>query len=51
MEKLSVGISIYNIEELAEVIQDVAKKVEELQEAIKRLNEFELKLKTEFLHN
>ena len=26
MEKLSVGISIYNIEELAEVIQDVAIK-------------------------
>lgn len=51
MEKLSVGISIYNIEELAEVIQDVAKKAEELQEAIKLLNEFELKLKTEFLHN
>nr|DAV01713.1 MAG TPA: hypothetical protein [Caudoviricetes sp.] len=51
MEKLSVGISIYNIEELAEVIQDVAKKAEELQEATKRLNEFELKLKTEFLHN
>ena len=25
MEKLSVGISIYNMEELAEVIQDVAK--------------------------
>lgn len=51
MDKLSIGISIYNVEELAEVIQDVAKKAEELQEAIKRLNEFELKLKTEFLHN
>lgn len=51
MEKLSVGISIYNIEELAEVIQDVAKKAEELQEAIKRLNEVKLKLETEFLHD
>lgn len=51
MDKLSIGISIYNVEELVEISQDVAKKAEELQEAIKRLNEFELKLKTEFLHN
>ena len=51
MEKLSVGISIYNIDELAEVIQDVAKKAEELQEAIKRLNEVKLKLETKVLHD
>ena len=51
MENLSIGIKISNVEELAEASQEVAKKAEELQEAIKRLNEFELKLKTEFLHN
>lgn len=51
MDKLSIGINIYNVEELVEAIQDVTKKAEELQEAIKRLDEFELKLKTEFLHD
>lgn len=47
---LSINVKISNVEELAEVSQEVAKKSEELQEAIKRLNEVELKLETEFLH-
>jgi len=51
MGNLSIGVKISNAEELVEASQEVAKKAEELQEAIKRLNEFELKLKTEFLHN
>lgn len=51
MDKLSIGINIYNVEELVEAIQDVTKKAEELQEAIKRLNEVKLKLETEFLHD
>ena len=51
MKNLSIGVKISNVDELVEVSQEVAKKAEELQEAIKRLNEFELKLKTEFLHN
>lgn len=51
MEILSIGIKISNVEELAEAGQEVAKKAEELQEAIKRLNEVELKLETKFLHD
>lgn len=51
MEILSIGIKISNVEELAEAGQEVAKKAEELQEAIKRLNEVKLKLETEFLHD
>lgn len=51
MENLSIGIKISNVEELAEASQEVAKKAEELQEAIKRLNEVKLKLETEFLHD
>lgn len=51
MSILSMGIKISNAEELAEASQEVAKKAEELQEAIKRLNEVELKLETEFLHD
>ena len=51
MENLSIGIKVCNVDELVEVIQEVAKKAEELQEAIKRLNEVELELKTEFLHD
>ncbi len=50
MENLSIGIKVSNVDELTEVSQEVAKKSEELQEAIKRLNEVELKLETEFLH-
>ena len=38
MDKLSIGINVSNVEELAEVSQDVSKKAEELQEAIKWLN-------------
>ena len=51
MDKLSVGINVSNVEELVEVSQEVSKKAEELQEAIKRLNEVELELKTELLHD
>ena len=45
MDKLSIGINIYNVEELTEAIQDVTKKAEELQEAIKRLSEFGVRVK------
>ena len=51
MKNLSIGVKISNVEELVEVSQEVAKKAEELQEAIKRLNEVKLKLETEFLHD
>ena len=51
MDTLSIGINISNVEELVEASQEVAKKAEELQEAIKRLNEVELELKTELLHD
>lgn len=51
MKNLSIGIKISNVEELVEASQEVAKKAEELQEAIKRLNEVKLKLETEFLHD
>ena len=51
MENLSIGIKISNVEELVEASQEVAKKAEELQEAIKRLNEVKLKLETEFLYD
>lgn len=45
------NVEVSGIDELREAIQEVAKKAEELQEAIKRLNEVELELKTEFLHD
>lgn len=48
---LSINIKISNTEELVEASQEVAKKAEELQEAIKRLNEVKLKLETEFLRD
>ncbi|RSK21217.1 hypothetical protein [Streptococcus oralis] len=51
MENLSIGIKISNVEKLVEASQEVAKKAEELQEAIQRLNEVKLKLETEFLHD
>lgn len=51
MENLSIGIKISNVEELVEASREVAKKAEELQEAIKRLNEVKLKLETKFLHD
>ena len=51
MENLSIGIKVSNVDELTEAVQEVTKKAEELQEAIKRLNEVELKLETEFLHD
>nr|DAK43857.1 MAG TPA: hypothetical protein [Caudoviricetes sp.] len=51
METLSIGINISNVGELVEASQEVAKKAEELQEAIKRLDEVELKLETKFLHD
>lgn len=45
------NVEVSGIDELREAIQEVAKKAEELQEAIKRLNEVELELKTELLHD
>lgn len=51
MKNLSIGVKISNVDELVEVSQEVAKKAEELQEAIKRLNEVKLKLETKFLHD
>lgn len=51
MGTLSIDINISNVEELVEASQEVAKKAEELQEAIKRFNEVKLKLETKFLHD
>ena len=53
MENLNIGVKVSNIDEFVEASQEVVKKAEELQEAIKRLNEVKLKLKleTEFLHD
>ena len=51
MENLNIGIKVSNVDELVEASQEVAKKAEELQEAIKRLNEVELKLETQFLRD
>ena len=51
MENLSIGIKVSNVDELTETVQEVTKKAEELQEAIKWLNEVKLKLETEFLHD
>lgn len=51
MDKLSIGINVSNVQEFAEVSQEVSKKAEELQEAIKWLNEVKLKLETKFLHD
>ena len=51
MENLSIRIKISNVEELVEASREVAKKAEELQEAIKRLNEVKFKLETEFSHD
>ena len=45
------NVEVFGIDELREAIQEVAKKAEELQGAIKRLNEVELELKTELLHD
>ena len=51
MNNLSISVKISNSEELVEASQEVAKKAEELQEAIKRLNEVKLKLETKFLRD
>lgn len=51
MESFSIGIKVSNVEELVEASREVSKKAEELQEAIKRLNEVEWKLETEFFHD
>ena len=51
MDTLNISINSSNVEELVEASQEVAKKAEELQEAIKRLNEVKLKLETKFLHD
>ena len=44
MDKLSIGINVSNVQEFAEVSQEVSKKAEELQEAIDRLSEIEVKI-------
>ncbi len=46
-----LNVEVSGIEEFKEAYTEVAKKAEELQEAIKRLNEVDLGLKTEFLHD
>ena len=51
MKNLSIGVKVSNSEELVEASQEVAKKAEELHEAIKRFNKVKLKLETEFLHD
>lgn len=51
MENLSIGIKVSNVDELTEAVQEVTKKAEESQEAIKRLYEVKLKLEIEFLHD
>ena len=51
MENLNIGIKVSNVDELVEASQEVTKKAEELQEAIKRLNKVELKLETQFLRD
>lgn len=51
MGNSSIGVKVSNSEELVEASQEVAKKAEELHEAIKRLNKVKLKLETEFLHD
>lgn len=51
MDKLSIDINVSNVKELAEAGQEVSKKVEELREAIKRLNEVKLKLEIKSLHD
>lgn len=43
------NVEVSGIDELRETIQEVAKKAEELQEAIKRLNKVELELKTDYV--
>lgn len=40
------NVEVSGIDELKDVCQEVSKKAQELQEAIQRLNEMELELKT-----
>lgn len=44
--KMKVNIEFVGAEKLHEAIDDVKKKAEELEQAIQRLNEIELELKT-----
>ena len=46
-----LNVEVSGIEEFKEACKEVSKKAEELQEAIKRLNEVKLKLETKFLHD
>ncbi|WP_196756737.1 hypothetical protein [Streptococcus gordonii] len=46
-----IRIEIENLSDFIESAKEVVKKAEELQEAIKRLNEVKLELKTESLHD
>lgn len=48
---IRIKVEVSGIEELKEACKEVLKKAEELQEAIKRLNEVKLELKTESLHD
>ena len=45
-QKLNVSIELKNSKEFEELTLDVSKKALELQEAIRRLNDFELELET-----
>ena len=49
--KLNVSVELKNSKEFEELTLDVSKKALELQEAIKRLNDFELELETESASN
>jgi len=51
MGNSSIGVKVSNSKELVEASQEVAKKAEELHEAIKRLNKVKLKLETEFIYD
>ncbi|MGQ7453450.1 hypothetical protein ACTGXK_08190 [Streptococcus suis] len=44
--KMKVNIEFVGVDKLHEALDDVKKKAEELEQAIQRLNEIELELKT-----
>lgn len=46
MANLSVNVEITNLSEFLDTLREATKKAEELQEAIQRLNEIELKIST-----
>ncbi len=50
MANLSVNVEITNLSEFLDTLREVTKKVEELQEAIQRLNAIELEISTEVVN-